>query len=308
MTAASKASVTSWRSFRTLQVCLGLLLLTAAALKTHQLVTEPTLETGILDSRWFLMAVVEFEFFLAIWIFAGLLPVWTWRASIALFAVFSLVTLYKAVSGEASCGCFGRVSISPWFTFTLDVFVLAALLVCRPAAQNGQRNAHDSYVPGFDLAMLLGAWLLVAVPAAGAIASYEPAALGHAGEILGDGRTVLLEPEDWVGMRFPLLDWIETNARLDHGQWTIILYRPGCRRCDELLRRYQMGAGIGRSERVAFIEIAEPAPHGAGEVPEGASFFAGRLNRRFEWFVETPTRIVVDDEEVRSVVCEEKDV
>lgn len=46
--------------FRVVQICLALLLLTAAGLKTHQLATEPVLGGGLLVSRWFLVGVVEF--------------------------------------------------------------------------------------------------------------------------------------------------------------------------------------------------------------------------------------------------------
>lgn len=63
---STRTSVASFRPFRALQVCLGVLLLTATGLKTHQLATEPVLERGILDSRWFLIAVVELV--LALWV------------------------------------------------------------------------------------------------------------------------------------------------------------------------------------------------------------------------------------------------
>ena len=43
------------------RVLLGILLLVAALLKTHQLATEPLPGITILESRWLLVPIVEFE-------------------------------------------------------------------------------------------------------------------------------------------------------------------------------------------------------------------------------------------------------
>ncbi len=55
------------------------------------------------------------------------------------FGLFACVSLYKGLSGEASCGCFGQVEISPWWTLTMDLAAVAALLRWAPraAARNG---------------------------------------------------------------------------------------------------------------------------------------------------------------------------
>jgi hypothetical protein len=46
---------------------LGLILLSAAALKGQQLATEPVAETSLFTSRWFLICVVEVELFFGLW-------------------------------------------------------------------------------------------------------------------------------------------------------------------------------------------------------------------------------------------------
>lgn len=56
------------------RMLLGLLLVTAAALNAHQLASEPAVGTGLLDSRWFLIGVVEFELLFAVWLCGGLAP------------------------------------------------------------------------------------------------------------------------------------------------------------------------------------------------------------------------------------------
>jgi len=60
--------------FDVVRVVAALLLLVAAALKTHQLSTEPVIGTGLIESRPFLMATVEFELLFGVWLISGLLP------------------------------------------------------------------------------------------------------------------------------------------------------------------------------------------------------------------------------------------
>jgi len=126
-----------WRGVRiagydVVRIVLGLVLLTAAALKGHQLATEPVAGTGLLTSRWFLIGVVEFEFFFGLWLLAGPYPKWTWAAAFCCFALFAGVSLWKGLSGEACCGCFGRVPVNPWYTLILDLAAVGALLCWRP--------------------------------------------------------------------------------------------------------------------------------------------------------------------------------
>jgi hypothetical protein len=43
-----------------------------------------------------------------------------------------MITLYKAITGAASCGCFGSVQVNPWITlFAIDLPALLALSIFR---------------------------------------------------------------------------------------------------------------------------------------------------------------------------------
>ncbi len=86
-------------------------LLFAAGTKAWHLATVPTLGDGILYARWFNLCVVEMELAFGLWLIADLLPQLTRRATVGLFAVFSVVSLFKALSGEKSCGCFGAMQV-----------------------------------------------------------------------------------------------------------------------------------------------------------------------------------------------------
>ena len=61
-------------TFRWATPLVALVLLVAAVLKAHQLATEPVVGSGLLDSRWLLVAVVQHELFLAFWLLSGLFP------------------------------------------------------------------------------------------------------------------------------------------------------------------------------------------------------------------------------------------
>ncbi len=89
-----------------MRLTVGLFLLLAAGLKAYDLATGPIQGAGILQSRWFLIGVVEFELLLGLWLLSGVFPAHAWAVSLGCFACFACVTLHKALSGETSCGCF----------------------------------------------------------------------------------------------------------------------------------------------------------------------------------------------------------
>lgn len=134
-------------AYDAVRIVLGLVLLTAAALKGHQLATDPVAETSLFSSRWFLIGVVEFELFFGLCLLAGLCPRWTWRAALVCFTGFACISLYKAVSGEASCGCFGKVPVDPWHTFLLDLAAVIALSRWRPARGGVARTTAYPEIP-----------------------------------------------------------------------------------------------------------------------------------------------------------------
>ncbi len=111
---------------------LGVLLLAAAALKVQGLGFDPVRRLGIFAAPEFQVAVVEFEVFLGLWLLSGIRPLGSWFLALSAFVAFAGVSFYLGWVGESSCGCFGRLSPSPWHTFGLDIGVIAALFVARP--------------------------------------------------------------------------------------------------------------------------------------------------------------------------------
>jgi hypothetical protein len=282
------------RTYDLVRVALGLLLLTAATLKAWQLATGPVLSRGILDSRWLLVGVVELELLLGLWLLAGLLPRPTWAVALGCFSVFACVSLYKALAGQSSCGCFGRVQVNPWYTCGLDSAVVASLLRWRPDGVAPRASRDPCEVGTGRRPLRFGALGILAVfPLAGPAAaymmgSYVDTTLSDAGDITGDGKAVVLDPERWPGKRFPLLPFIDIGGKLEKGEWLVMLYRNDCRKCQQALQDLPRMVCQSHASRVALIEVP---PHANPEGPvdcRGVTITWGVLSDTLEWFGETP--------------------
>lgn len=110
----------------------GTLLLLAAGAKAQGLGLEPVSRIGLFSTAEAQLLVIGFEVFLGLWLWSGKGPVGSWIASLATFAVFAAVSFYQGWVGQSSCGCFGRLTINPWYAFALDVLVLAMLAIGKP--------------------------------------------------------------------------------------------------------------------------------------------------------------------------------
>jgi hypothetical protein len=133
-----------WRPVATI---VGVLLLAAAALKTYGAFRGLVSPLGAFASPWLQFALVQAECLLGVWLLSGWYPRGAWAATTLTFAGFAGVSAYQGWIGQASCGCFGALSVKPWYTFGLDLFVLAALIVARP---RGQISADEpSALPSF---------------------------------------------------------------------------------------------------------------------------------------------------------------
>lgn len=122
----------SWRQFVSwpvLSVMLGLVLLAAVALKGHEIATAELHEDSLLSSRWFLILVVEWEIFSALFLLGGFYRFYPrtthWVALLYFFALF-VVAMDSVLKGRPSCPCFGKAIIPPWIAAAFD---LAALLL-----------------------------------------------------------------------------------------------------------------------------------------------------------------------------------
>ena len=292
----SKLARLNITGFDVVRVVLALILLVAAALKAHQLATEPVANNGIFSYRWSLMAMVEFEIVLGLWLLSGLHKRLVWFVSTSCFSLFTCITLYKALSGEASCGCFGTVEVSPWYTLTLDVAAVVALSIFRPNLHRPERANH--YWLRFAVALVIV--LAAGIPAGLAMDSYTPAALTAEGQVTGDSEFVVLEPQEWTGKQFPLIDHIDIGSQLAKGDWVVLLYHHDCPQCAEAVPAYeQMGRELAGNENYLRIAIIEVPPYGPNKECKDCFCLHGSLSNTKDWFVATPVVALLSNGEVR---------
>jgi len=113
----------------------------------------------------------------------------------------------------------------------------------------------------------------------------------------------VLEPDRWVGQRFPLQEQIDIGAQLAEGNWIVVLVRHDCSHCREALPSYerwaQALAAAGDPTQIAIIEI--PPYSEKQQFPVCECHF-GRLNATRNWFVETPVELSLQDGIVTHVV------
>lgn len=128
---------------------LGLLLLAAAGLKLHGLAIDPVGRSGIFSGPEWQVAALELEVLLGFWLLAGARPAGAWLGSILTFTFFAAISGYQTWVGQASCGCFGAVVVSPGHALGLDLVVVFVLLIARPDFS----SVHDEPRRGWIVAL-----------------------------------------------------------------------------------------------------------------------------------------------------------
>jgi len=288
---------------------LGLLLLTAAVLKGHELLTVPVANRGLWTWRPFLIFQAECELALGLWLLSGLFKRLAWLATLLCFGLFCCVTLYKSLTGAASCGCFGTVHVNPWLTLSaIDLPAVVALTLFRPPLSS-------TLVLSFlrrqeSISGTLGSLLkpMPSLPRFAATAASGLVLLGLTTPILAlnepalvTSRYEVLEPEMWVGKELPILEYIDIADQLKQGTWLVVLYQHDCPHCREAIPKYRpmtrRWGKEGVAIRMAFIEIP---PYGRALFPVDSGYTLGRLADVKEWFAMTPVTALLVEGKVKA--------
>lgn len=273
------------------------LLLVAALLKAQLLFTDPAL--GVTHGwRWLQAGLVEYELLLAAWLLCGVGLHWGRRIALVTFVGFGCYAFFRGVSGEASCGCYGRVAVSPWWSFGMDAALALSLLVWKPPrgkANGGPAHGRIHFTIPACLA-LVAALAVFAIPLL-LIADWHP----------GSGSFLLLQPEEWIGKPFPLVDDIDVaeGEQLTQGPWILVFYHHDCPKCRQALRRYQRLAEQlqrrGDGTKIAWIEVP---PYGPEDGLSAGLCRRGRLSERKEWIMATPAEVRMRDGLVTAATSE----
>lgn len=263
----------------------GLLLLAAALLKAFQLLFDPSVLASSTADRSLLFLQVAFEYGLALLVLSGLCWQRVRWVVLVLFVGFAAYSLLLAISGATSCGCFGPVKVSPWWTFFLDTAIVLGLLL---SVRNRIQNTAPAEARFAVKNQLLAGGALFLIP----LVALSPSVLAShsrttAGLLTEVGNLTILEPEEWIGQAFPIAPYIDVD--LSHGRWTVLLHRHDCPQCQQELPKYEQ---LAYEEQVALVEVP---PFGELVHNSSGAAVSGRLTGEREWFVQTPVEIILEN-------------
>ncbi len=103
----------------------------------------------------------------------------------------------------------------------------------------------------------------------------------------------VLDITSLAGKRLDLIDAVSVGDQLSSGTFLLVFFHFDCRRCREMVPKYQDRARLG--ERIAFIEIPPLATDVEKLVREDPEWVSGYLDPAVEWFVPMLTRIEITD-------------
>ena len=281
------------------RMVVGSILMCAGALKGYQLATEPATSHSVLGSKWIVAIAAEGELLLGLLLVLGIASrAVTWFCTVG-FAAFAAVSAYKGFLGETDCGCFGRVTMNPWLTFTIDIVCLTAL-----ATISWRTTAKLQYANRlrWSTIRVMGLAIVVGATAGLAMVGFLPDRLTEGGQIIGDLGPVVLEPREWIDKLFPLLKFIDVGKDLAQGEWVVILYHHDCPKCQKVIAKYELQPSQHLGEqprnRIALVEVP---PYRTIETAAIGDFRYGKLKDDREWFVATPCELRLVDGRVKAV-------
>jgi hypothetical protein len=214
------------------RVALGLLLVTAAALKLFGLNVTAIPRAGWFATPQVQVIAAEWELILGFWLLSGAWPFAAWVMALATFTSFATISAYFGYIGIASCGCFGVIRTGPWTLFAIDVAAIALLFVSRPPTPTmpslrfavARTSLRQAAIPIGALCILLAitaiGWWIYGSPNA-ALARLNGQVLSVAPEHIDFGTA---KPGEVIERTIAVINWTDQPIRLIGGQsdcWSV---------------------------------------------------------------------------------------
>jgi thiol-disulfide isomerase/thioredoxin len=270
----------------------GIVLLAASALKIQQLLTEPIISKGFWESWGFFLIQIPLEMGLGIWLVCGLFRKAGWLLGLIAFGGFIGVTLYKGLTGEASCGCFGMVKVNPWITLSaIDIPIFILLAIFRP---KGEKLLPPPWPrPVHFFAIAIPTFILLPMIEYILITNKPP---------LKTDKYEVIDTNEWVTQKqnlWPMLEDIDIKQQLQSGLWVVLLYHCDCPDCAKAIPKYEeMYKSFKANENAINFAFIEMPPYGDEKqqlVSPDSEVTRGKLNDIKKWLVQTPVVVVLND-------------
>jgi hypothetical protein len=294
-------------TFSRVRLFLGVLLFVAASLKLRQFYAASFV--GVKVDDWVGMALAAAEFSLAIWLLSGFHQRSARRVALLAFGAFALYSAFAAINGYSSCGCFGSVQVRPMLTLFIDLAALSTMLLCRRTDACVASNAD----PASRRPLLATStdsrikYAIVRVSSTACVAMIGIAfvglllLLGDVGDMVGTRLTgangVVLNPDQWLGKRLPILGDVDCSDELSRGDWKVVVYHHDCPRCQEVIAASLASVRVStesRSSRVMFLELPPFGGSPLDDLPSENIRHCRMARHAHEWwYIATPLEVQV---------------
>ena len=172
-----------------------------------------------------------------------------------------------------------------------DITMILALLTTRPKFVNGPFNITSVLI-------ITGVWFMIGIPFGSMMLGYTAQVLDEDGIISGKGNEIILEPEKWIGKKFPLMNHIEISELPKDDVWLVLLYHHNCSACRESVEQYsKLAIEFAQKEKRPKIAIIEVPPFETNRDTKNKDCPAvhGKLDGKRKWKIKTPVLILVDN-------------
>ncbi len=274
---------------RLAMVIAATVLLFAAATKYIMIMTAPIISVSFSQSREFMLISIFLTTGLGIWLVCGLFRKAAHLLAILAYSVFVLDNIYKIVIGSASCGCFGRVEVSPWITiFAVNIPILLLLFIFRPVGEKLLPPPFPKAAHFFAAA--IPTFLLLALIVYTALAFEPPKATDN---------YRLVDHQSWIGSEFEMLSQIDVADELRSGFCLVLFYHNDCPNCREAVpvysRMYDDFFADDDTTKIAFIEMPPYGNPAESPVPPDTQCITGTLDTTIKWYAASPLLVVIED-------------
>lgn len=93
----------------------------------HGLIVDPYGQDNFLALPWLQVLTIEVEVLLGLWLLSRFHERLAWYVTLLFFIALAAISFTLASQGQASCGCFGKVEVNPWWTFALDAGIITVM-------------------------------------------------------------------------------------------------------------------------------------------------------------------------------------